>query len=240
MALPFIAVIAVAQVLVGHEHGENVHEHQPAKVAAMEGAWETRTHAPLLLFAIPDQAAARNRLEVALPGLASLVVTGSLDGELEGLKEWPADERPPVAWVFWSFRLMVGLGILMLVLGLYGVRLLRRGAVASSRRFLRLCQVMGPTGFVAVIAGWTVAEVGRQPWTVHGLVRTVDSTSPVTASAVGTSLIVYAFVYFTVFGAGVWYMLRQAAKDPDSGGDRVARPAHAAFLSRDLADDGGT
>ena len=237
MALPFIATVSIMQLVAGHEHGVNVHEYQPAKVAAMEGAWETREGAPLLLFALPDQEAEKNHLEIGIPKLASLVVTGSLDGELTGLKAWPADERPPVAWVFWSFRVMVGLGMLMIGLGLVGVWLLWRGSLEQRRWFLRACIAMGPTGFIAVLAGWITAEVGRQPYTVYGLMRTADSVSPVTAEAVATSLIVFVFVYGIVFTAGMYYMLRLARRGPDERAstpppDDNLRPPLGALLGR--------
>lgn len=237
MALPFIATVAIMQLIAGHEHGVNVHEHQPAKVAAMEGAWETRQGAPFILFALPDQSAEENRFEIAIPKLASLVVTGSLDGELKGLKAWSADQRPPVAWVFWSFRIMVGLGLLMIALGLYGTWLMWRGSMERQGWFLRACLAMGPAGFIAVLSGWIAAEVGRQPYTVYGLLRTAESASPVTASAVGTSLIVFVFVYGIVFSAGMYYILRLAHRGPDehatqSGSRGRLQPMFAALLGQ--------
>jgi len=227
MAFPFIAIVATLQVVAGHEHGVNVHEHQPAKLAAMEGVWETERGVPLLLFALPSEADERNHLEVRVPKMASLVVTGELDGEIRGLKEWPADERPPVAIVFWSFRVMVGLGLLMLGLGIVGSWLLKTGRLESRPWFLRATMAMGPTGFVAVLTGWITAEVGRQPYTVYGLLRTADSVSPVTAGAVGMSLIVFIFVYGVVFTAGIYYMLRLMAQGPDIPDEPPAPPGAA-------------
>lgn len=207
MALPFAAVVAVVQVIAGHEHGVNVHEHQPVKLAAMEAHWESwERAAPLVLFALPDGEAEDNHWELAVPALGSLVVTGSVDGALRGLASWPASERPPVAWVFWSFRLMVGMGLLMLAVGAAGTWLLLRGSLDRQRGFLRLLVASGPAGFVAVLAGWVTAEVGRQPWVVQGLMRTADAASPVSADAVSLSLLVYLFVYAVIFGAGLHYM----------------------------------
>lgn len=215
MGLVFIAIVMPLQLVAGHAHGVNVHQHQPAKLAAMEGHWETRRGAPLILFAWPDAAAERNELEVAIPRLGSLIVAHSFDAEIQGLKTWPAADRPPVALVFWSFRLMVGLGMLLLLLGTVGVCLLGRGRIQDQSWFLRLCVACGPSGFIAVIAGWVTAEVGRQPYTVYGLLRTADSVSPVTANAVGMSLVVFVFVYAIIFAAGLYYMGQLAWRGPD-------------------------
>jgi cytochrome d ubiquinol oxidase subunit I len=239
MAIGFIAIVAPLQILAGHEHGALVYEYQPVKLAAMEGHWETHEgNAPLVLFGWPNQQDERNDYEVKIPAVGSLVVTGSFDGTIRGLKEWPASERPPVPWVFWTFRLMVGLGVLMLFLGWYGALRLWRGGVEQQHWFLKLCVASAPAGFVAVIAGWCTAEIGRQPYTVQGLLRTADSVSPVTAGAVGTSLIVFVFVYGLVFSAGMYYMARLAAKGPDVRGEPPAeRPALAIWAA---ADAGGT
>ncbi|MDT8320330.1 MAG: cytochrome ubiquinol oxidase subunit I [Xanthomonadales bacterium] len=224
MSVAFLVVVAPLQIIAGHEHGVQVHRDQPAKLAALEGHWETyESDAPLILFAWPDQAAAKNRGEIALPGLGSLVVTGSFDGGIQGLREWPADERPPVAIVFWAFRFMVGLGMLMLLLAGWGTWLWRRGRLGRARAFQRLCLLSGPAGFLAVLAGWITAEVGRQPYTVYGLLRTADSASPVTAKAVGMSLIVFVFVYGIVFSAGITYMARLARRGPPEDIDIPSR-----------------
>ena len=216
MALGFLAVVVPLQLIAGHEHGAEVYEYQPTKLAAMEGHWETyEDNAPLILFAIPDAEKETNSLTVELPRVGSLIVTGSFDGRIRGLKEWPPDERPPVGIVFWSFRIMVGLGMLMLFIGLFGAFLIWRKRVESQRWFLRLCLAAGPMGFIAVLTGWFTAEVGRQPYTVYGLLRTVDSVSPVTAAAVETSLIVYVFAYAVVFAAGTYYIFELAFRGPD-------------------------
>jgi cytochrome d ubiquinol oxidase subunit I len=215
MGLFLIAVVAPLQLLVGHGHGINVHEYQPAKLAAMEGHWETHRGAPLVLFGWPDEAAERNAFELSVPKLGSLVVAHDLDAEIKGLKEWAPAERPPVAVVFWSFRAMVGLGALMILLGWLGAWLIWRGRLDHASGFLRACVAMGPAGFIAVLAGWITAEVGRQPYTVYGLLRTADSVSPVTANMVGLSLIVFVFVYAIVFSAGFYYMAVLAWRGPE-------------------------
>lgn len=216
MALPFIAVVTLLQITVGHEHGINVHQHQPAKLAAMEGHWETHPRAaPLILFAWPDELNETNHWELSIPDVGSLVVTGSLDGAIRGLKSWPVDERPPVAPVFWGFRVMVGLGLLLLGIGLVGSWLLWRKQLSQQRWFLKLCMLSAPSGFLAILAGWIVAEVGRQPYVVYGLLRTAEALSPVTRNAVGLSLIVYFSVYSVVFSAGLYYLIAVARRGPD-------------------------
>lgn len=171
-ALLAAVVLGPLQMLIGHLHGVNTHAHQPVKVAAMEGLWETQRGAPFVVFALPDQQAERNRMALEIPRLASLIVTHDWNGEVPGLKEVSRAERPYVALVFFSFRLMVGLGLLMLAASLLGLWLMRRGQLYRSRWFLRLCVAMTPSGFLATIAGWCVTEVGRQPWTVYGLIKT--------------------------------------------------------------------
>ncbi len=219
MALGFLAIVVPMQMIAGHEHGANVYELQPVKLAAMEGHWETyQRDAPLILFAMPDEQQERNDLELEVPRIGSLIVTGSFDGPIRGLKEWPASERPPVAITFWAFRIMVGLGMLMLFIGLFGALLVWRKRLESQPWFLRLCLLSGPAGFIAVLAGWITAEVGRQPYTVYGLLRTAESASPVTAAAVETSLIVFVFAYVIIFSAGMYYILQLARKGPEDSG----------------------
>ncbi len=214
MGIIFICIVVPLQIVAGHEHGVNVFEHQPIKLAAMEGHWETHTGAPLVLFALPNEEKEKNHLELAIPKLGSLIVAHDINAEIRGLKEWPREERPPVAIVFWSFRIMVGIGMLMLFTALAGLYLLKTGKLDSNKNYLRLCLLMGPTGFIAVIAGWFTAEVGRQPYTVYGLLKTIDSTSPVTANSVGMSLIVFVFTYIVVFSAGLYYILKLMNKGP--------------------------
>jgi len=230
MGIPFLAIVSVLQLIAGHAHGENVLEYQPAKLAAMEGHWEPQRRAPVILFAIPDEEAETNRHVIAIPEIGSLVVAGDMDAELPGLRQWQREDRPPMTPVFFGFRVMVGLGVLMILLGLAGSVLLLRGTLERSRLFQRACVAMTPAGFIAILAGWITAEVGRQPWTVYGLMRTAESTSPVTADGVGMSLTVYVFTYLIVFAAGAYYMLRIAAQGPDTGEPEPTTPALAAWV----------
>ena len=174
MGIGLLAVLVPLQVVVGDLHGINTLEHQPAKIAAIEAHWRTQSRMPLLLFAWPDEQAERNRWELGVPLLGSLILTHDVDGTVRGLKEWPPEDRPPVALPFFSFRLMVGIGLVMLAIAVAGLALWRRGRLATSRRFQRLCMLAAPLGFIAVIAGWVTTEVGRQPWVVYGLLRTRD------------------------------------------------------------------
>lgn len=216
MALGLIAVLAPLQVVAGHEHGLSVYHTQPTKLAAIEGHWETwQGKAPLVLFAWPDEKSQSNLYEVKIPEIGSLIVTGDADGVITGLKTWPPEDRPNVAVVFWAFRVMVGLGFLMVVFGLFGAWAAWSGRIGKMRWFQALLVPMLPSGFVAVLAGWITAEVGRQPYTVYGLMRTADSTSPVAGEQVALSLLVFIMVYAVVFTAGVFYMARIAAAGPD-------------------------
>ena len=218
MAIGMLVVTAPLQILAGDLHGLNTFEHQPAKIAAIEGHYETYPDgAPLILFGIPDDEAEVTRLSVAIPNLGSFILTRDWDGAVRGLKEWPEDERPPAEIVFWSFRLMVSLGFLMLGLGIWGVVARVRGRLFDSPWLLRAAVAMGPMGFVAVIAGWVTTEVGRQPWTVYGHLTTADSVAPIEATAVASSLVAFIVVYFAVFGTGIFYILRLMAKAPEGG-----------------------
>lgn len=215
MGLGLIALLAPLQLLLGDLHGLNTLRHQPAKIAAMEGHWETGRGMPFVVFALPDQQAERNRLEVAIPRLGSLILTHDWNGEIRGLREWPRDQRPPVAVVFFTFRLMVAIGLLMILVGMTSLYLRLRGRLYDTPWFLRLCQGCLPLGFVAMLAGWFTTEVGRQPWTVYGLLRTVNSTSPtVQAAQVAVSLAVFIAVYAVIFGAGSYYLYRIAQQGP--------------------------
>lgn len=216
MGLVFVCIVVPLQIFAGHEQGINVHEWQPIKLAAMEGHWETHKGAPMVLFALPNEEEEANDYELAIPKLGSLVVAHDIHAEIKGLKEWPASERPPVAMVFWSFRIMVGLGLVMLFTGYYGAWLLYKRRIEYSDRFLKFCALMGPSGFIAIIAGWFTAEVGRQPYTVYGLLRTAESVSPVTANGVGLSLAVFIFAYTVVFSSGIYYISRLIIKGPET------------------------
>lgn len=214
MAMWMATVVAPIQIVAGDLHGLNTLEYQPAKIAAMEGHYETQRGAPLYLFGWPDDEAEVTRYGVAVPKLGSLILTHDWDGEIKGLKAWPRDERPPAPLIFWSFRVMVGLGLLMALLGLLSLLWRIRGRLYSSRWLHRAAIAMGPAGFVAVLAGWITTEVGRQPYTIYGLLRTADSVAPIGLPGVGTSLIAFIVVYFAVFGAGIYYLFRLMRKIP--------------------------
>ena len=218
MGLGLVTILAPAQLVIGDLHGLNTFEHQPVKVAAMEGHWETQRGAPLLVFAIPDPEQERNRFEIKIPALGSLILTHELKGEIRGLKAWPPEQRPPVPIVFYAFRVMVGLGMLMITVGFVSLYLRLRGRLYDSPRFLRLCTWCTPIGFVALLAGWFVTEVGRQPWTVYGLLHRDDSISPViTGGNVLVSLITFVVVYAFIFGAGTLYLVRLVRQGPAPG-----------------------
>ena len=208
MAMWMAAIVAPMQIVAGDFHGLNTLEHQPAKVAAMEGAFETHAGAPLILFGIPNAAEGRIDYRVAIPNLGALILTHQWDGTLRGLNEWPADQRPPVGIVFWSFRVMVAIGFAMLGIGVWSLWMRYRRRLYDAPWLYRAAILMGPSGFAAVLAGWMVTEVGRQPYTVYGLLTTADSASPIAAAAVGSSLIAFVIVYFALFGSGTFYLLR--------------------------------
>ena len=214
MAMWMAAIVAPVQMVAGDLHGINTLEHQPAKIAAMEGHFETHAPAGLILFGMPNMEAERTEYAVEIPYLGSLILTHSLDGAVPGLKEWPADQRPYAPIVFWSFRIMVGMGVLMLALGLWSLALRLQGRLYAAPMMHRAAVLMGPAGFVAVLAGWVTTEVGRQPWTVYGLLTTAQSASAIDAAAVGASLVAFILVYFALFGAGLFYILRLMAEAP--------------------------
>jgi cytochrome d ubiquinol oxidase subunit I len=214
MAVGLVAVLAPLQLVVGHESGVVAHELQPAKTAAIEGYWETRADQPLHLFGIPDRDAQKNHFEVSIPGIGNLVQGVPRDEVIKGLDSWAREDQPPPVIPFFGFRIMVGLGLLMIGLGLWGAFLIWRKRLFDSPWFLRFAMVMGPSGFLAVLAGWMVTEVGRQPWLVYGVLKTRDAVSPVIASQVATSLIAYILVYSIVFTAGAIFILRLMAEGP--------------------------
>ncbi|MWD29992.1 cytochrome ubiquinol oxidase subunit I [Aquicoccus sp. SCR17] len=216
MAMWMAAVVAPLQILIGDQHGLNTLEHQPVKVMAMEGHFDSHPDgAPLYLFGWPDQEEGRLRYALGIPKLSSLILKHHWDAPLEGLDTVPDDEEPPVAVVFWSFRIMVGLGFLMLGVGMWSLWARVRGRLYDDRWLHRAALVMGPSGLVAVIAGWVTTEVGRQPWVVHGVLRTAEGVSPVGAQAVSASLMAFVVIYFVVFGAGVLYLLKLMSEPPD-------------------------
>jgi cytochrome d ubiquinol oxidase subunit I len=240
MAMLMAVFVAPLQPVIGDLHGLNTLEHQPAKVAAMEGLWETETGAALKLFGWPDQEEERTKYALEIPKLSSLILTHDLDGEVKGLKEWSKDERPPVAWVFWSFRVMVGIGILMVLTGIFAAVLFWRKKLFDTRWFQYWCMALTPSGFIAVLAGWFVTEIGRQPYVAYGVIRTADAVSPVIGPQVALSLLAFIIVYTFVFGAGSYYILRLIQKGPgtqekDYGAHGQDKPP----LFTDLATDQG-
>ena len=225
MALGFLALFVPLQIVLGDMHGLNTREHQPAKLAAMEGDWETQDPTPLTLFGIPNETTERNDYAIEIPYLGSLILTHSLHGEVRGLKEFPPDQRPPVAVVFWSFRIMVAVGFSMLGVVALGWWLRWRGRLFGSGWYLRLCEWTAPLGFVAVLAGWTTTEVGRQPWTVYGLMRTAQSVSPsLTGQDVLLSLLGYMIVYLIMFPAGIVVMAGMVRTGPSEKWATAPRP----------------
>lgn len=228
MAMWMVVVVAPIQILAGDMHGLNTLEHQPAKVMAMEGHYDSHPNgAPLILFGIPNAAEKRVDYAIKIPKLSSLILKHDLNAPLDGLDTIDDDKEPPVAIVFFSFRIMVGIGFAMLGLGLWSLLARIRGQLFAAGWMHRAALLMGPAGFVAVLAGWITTEVGRQPYTVYGLLRTSESLAPVGAPAVATSLVLFVIVYFFVFGAGVFYILRLMHNAP---GDKGMDPAQAGPL----------
>jgi cytochrome d ubiquinol oxidase subunit I len=214
MALWIIAMIVPIQMEVGDQHGLNTFKHQPKKIAAIEGHYEDAKPAGLVLFGIPDDKNRKMDYSVEIPYLGSIIVTHSLDGEILGMKTWPRDEVPPMALPFFAFRIMVGLGVMMFVLGMWSLWLRYKNALYERLWFLRYALVMGPAGFIAVLAGWVVTEVGRQPYTVYNLLTTSQSHSPLNAATVGATLIAFIVIYFVLFGVGVYYILKLMKQGP--------------------------
>lgn len=225
MAIGMFAVVAPLQLIVGDISGDVAARYQPSKLAAIEAFWETKAGQAFHIVAWPDREAETNRWEISIPKLGSLIVAKDANAEVKGLKAFAKEDRPPVGVVFWSFRVMVGLGLLMIALGFWGAWLWwRKGGPETSRAYLRAAVAMGPAGFIAVIAGWMVAEIGRQPWVVFGVLRTADAASPVGAGSVSASLLMFLVVYAIVFTIGALYILRLITQGPAPG---VAEPALA-------------
>jgi len=231
MALWLLLVLTPVQAIVGDQHGLNTRKYQPAKIAAIEGLWETEKGGTALnLIGFPDMNADVTRHAVQVPHLRSLILTHSWAGEIRGLKEFPAADRPDSSIIFWTFRVMAGLGMLMILMALTGLLLRRRGRIFESRAYQRFVLLMGPTGFISLLAGWITTEVGRQPWVVYGVLRTADAVSPVTSQSVGISLMVLVIAYCVVFGTGIYYIvrfLREGPVAPDELRRSIGRPALA-------------
>lgn len=217
MGLWMVLVTSLLQAFIGDLHGLNTLKHQPAKLAAVEGHWETNYDSamPLILFAVPDMHAERNKYEVSVPYLGSLILTHSLNGTVTGLKDFPREDRPNALIVFWSFRVMVGLGLLMVTLALLSLWLRKRKQLYEAKWFHQFAIFMGPMGYIAMLAGWITTEVGRQPWVVYGIMRTSEGLShTVSAEQVGLSLTIFVVVYTIVFGTGIYYIVKLIRKGP--------------------------
>ena len=250
MAMWMILLVAPVQAIVGDFHGLNTLKHQPAKLAAMEGHWQNHPGeaVPLLLFGIPDMEEERTRYAVGIPHLGSIILTHTMDGQIPALKDFPREDRPNSLMVFWSFRLMVGLGLLMIALGDWSLFLRRGGRLFANRAFQRFALWMGPAGLVAILAGWVTTEVGRQPWVVYGVLRTADAVSPHGAVSLGLTLLLFVVSYMFVFGAGTGYVLRMIRKGPQhfelthapEGGPGEERTPSRPMSAADVQNDDDT
>ncbi|MGF6238509.1 MULTISPECIES: cytochrome ubiquinol oxidase subunit I [Paraburkholderia] len=228
MALWLLLVLAPVQALVGDQHGLNTRKYQPAKIAAIEGLWETEHGGTALnLIGFPDMQAEETRYAIQIPHLGSLILTHSWDGEIRGLKEFPKEDRPDSSVIFWTFRLMAGLGMLMILLAVIGLILRRGGRLYESRLFQYCMLAMGPAGFITLLAGWVTTEMGRQPWVVYGVLRTAQAVSPVTQQDVSVSLMIFVIVYFLVFCTGIYYILKLLRIGPPYD-DAAPRPTPGA------------
>ncbi|NDD11589.1 MAG: cytochrome ubiquinol oxidase subunit I, partial [Betaproteobacteria bacterium] len=213
------AVLIPLQIMVGDLHGLNTLHHQPAKLAAMEGIWETQQGVPAVLFAIPDQSTQSNRYEIAIPKLASLYLTHDWNGEVQGIKSF-GDKHPPVGPVFWAFRIMVGMGLLMLAVSWFATYELKFKR-ALSRRTAMVLVGMTFAGWVALISGWYVTEIGRQPWLVHGVLTTAQAASTVPANNIAMSLAMYLTLYAALLSAYVSVVFYLAKKAVQGGEEHL-------------------
>ena len=243
MGLGMVAVLAPLQLVIGDLHGLNTAQYQPAKLAAIEAHWDGSKPAPFVVFGWPDAEAEINRYALSIPKVGSLLITHSTDGLFPGLKDFPRADRPPVAPVFFAFRIMVAIGLVMIAVGVVGAWLWWRGRVFTTRWYLRAVEPLWPTGFVGILSGWIVTEVGRQPWLASGILRTADAASPVSLGAVATSLIAFVVVYTVVFGMGIYYIARLLRRGPVTPVQRPDaalpnRPLAATQAARNSDDDG--
>ena len=221
MAMWMALIVAPIQAFVGDAHGLNTLEHQPAKIAAIEGHWENigDEPTPLVLFGWPDMKAETTRFKVEVPYLGSLILTHSLDKQIPALKSFAPEDRPNATIIFWSFRVMAGLGMLMIFVGLWSLWLRKRDSLYTCRPFLYLTLWMGPSGLIALLAGWFTTEIGRQPWVVYGLLRTADAASNHSVTQMTITLVTFIVVYFSLFGVGLGYMMRLVRKGPKAHHD---------------------
>lgn len=228
MAVILVSVMAPIQLFLGDMHGLNTLKHQPAKIAAIEGIYKTGRSLPLVLFAWPNETEQRMDYKLEIPKLGSLILTHDWEGEIKGLNEWAKEDRPPVLPVFWSFRIMVGIGLLMLALGTVSAIQYFRGRLFEARWLHLGWILMMPTGFIAILAGWFVTEIGRQPWTAYGVIRTMHSVSPgILSSQVFFSLLAFVLIYTFIFGAGSYYILQLISKGIPKAEEQEQYYAHS-------------
>lgn len=216
MAMWMALIVAPIQAMVGDAHGLNTLKHQPAKIAAIEGHWDNSEGGPtpLVLVGWPDMEREETRFKIEIPVLGSLILNHSLSEPIPALKDFPKADRPNSTIIFWSFRIMVGLGMLMILVGLWSVWLRWRKRLFENRAFLHLVLWMGPSGLIAILAGWFTTEIGRQPWVVYGLMRTSDAVSNHSVAQMSLTLVMFVLVYFSLFGVGIGYMMRLVRKGP--------------------------
>jgi len=216
MAMWMALIVAPIQAMVGDAHGLNTLRHQPAKIAAIEGHWDNSEGGPtpLVLVGWPDMEREETRFKIEIPVLGSLILNHSLTEPIPALKDFPKADRPNSTIIFWSFRIMVGLGMLMILVGLWSVWLRWRKRLFENRAFLHLVLWMGPSGLIAILAGWFTTEIGRQPWVVYGLMRTSDAVSNHSVAQMSLTLVMFVLVYFSLFGVGIGYMMRLVRKGP--------------------------
>lgn len=214
MGLGMVIILAPIQLIIGDFHGLNTAKYQPAKVAAMEGHWDSSHPAPLVLFAIPSKEQEKNLYEIAIPKLSSLIITHQWDGLFPGLLDFPKSDRPVIASVFFGFRIMVAIGVLLILQGLIGIILWLKGTLFESKRFLKFSSFAWPLGFIAILSGWMVTESGRQPWTVYGILRTSDSVSPIDGNSAALTLFLFLVIYILVFSTGILYIRKMIQKGP--------------------------
>jgi cytochrome d ubiquinol oxidase subunit I len=215
MGIGMLALLAPIQAFIGDQHGLNTLEHQPIKIAAMEGHWDGSKPGALVLFGWPDEKTETNLFQIAIPHAGSLILTHTFDGLYPGLKSVPPADRPPVVPVFFAFRIMVGVGLLLIAIGWVGAWLWWRGRLETSRWYLWPVAQAWWLGFVAVLSGWVVTETGRQPWIAHGILRTADAISPVPGASIASTLALFVQVYGVVFTMGIYYINRLIDKGPE-------------------------
>ncbi len=240
MAIGMLAIVAPIQAYVGDAHGLNTAKYQPAKIAAIEAHWDGTKPAPLVLFAWPDAKAEKNYYEVSIPNLASLLITHSFDGTFPGLLQFAPEDRPPLIGPFFGFRIMVGIGVLMILFGWVGAWLLFKRKAYETRWYLWPASCAWPLGFMAILAGWVVTEQGRQPWVAYNILRTADAISPVSGAAVFTTLILFVLVYGFVFSAGIYFINRLIVKGPSGSAldpPRQDRPSSPIAAAQDAGRD---